>query len=141
MNPFGGVPRRLPRLVGVRRMAVTLHCMRYWSSAARQGLHQYDLVGGKERVVEIVVHCPVDEDSHVLPETALFVDHSEADARVPAIEVIEQLSQRRSVGVDFADTVGVGAQRCRDPWGRWATDGDLRGFEPLARRRVPRVGR
>ena len=65
----------------------------------------------RERVHLLAIH----EQTHVRAHAVLLVDHPEADARVAAVEVGEQLGERRAVRLDVRLLLRVGTQRLRNP--------------------------
>lgn len=81
----------------------------------REGLHEGHVVGFGERLVEVPDRVLVDEDLHVPTQPILLVDHAEADAGVPTVEVVQQFGDRGTLGVYHGLLAGVGPQRGGDP--------------------------
>ena len=54
-------------------------------------------------------------EPHVRAQAVLLVDHAEADPREAAVEIDEQLGERRALRLDLLALIGVGEERRRDP--------------------------
>src|SRR5215475_13919602 len=74
------------------RTATSWHAAR---SAARQRLHDGDLVARCQHRRQIAHRFVVHEHLHVLANVALLVDHAELNSRKLTIKIGEQLGERR----------------------------------------------
>src|SRR3954471_3584079 len=73
-----------------------------------------DLVRPGDRRIERARHRAVDVEEDRRPDAALLVDDAEAEARVAAVEVVEQRRQCRAGRVYLRLVLRVGVQRGRD---------------------------
>ena len=64
-----------------------------------------------QRFLEIPGPAAGDEENDVWPHLILFVDHSEADPRIPLIQIIEQLIQCVAGRFHPIVLAGIGEQR------------------------------
>ena len=82
-------------------------------SAAGQRLHQRDHHAAPPGRRAIAGHLVTDEHLHVGAQAALFVDDAEADTRVLAVEIDQQLIHGRAIGLHLGGP-GVRPQGRRD---------------------------
>ena len=76
---------------------------------AAQGLHDYDLIPGVERLRKFAHLLAIEENADVAPDLVLLVDHAETNPGVSLVEFDEDGGQRRAAHVDFT-LVGVRTQ-------------------------------
>jgi anaerobic selenocysteine-containing dehydrogenase len=89
-------------------------CGCWLRSAAAEGLHDGDFIVVVEWCGEITCDVNVDEDPHVLPEPALFVDDSEPETRELRVEIAEHVGDGVTHRGDDGLLGRVGPQRGRD---------------------------
>ena len=80
--------------------SIASRCRGLSDSAARQRLHDRDLVGVGQHGREVAHGVLVHEDLHVRAQAALLVDDAEADAGELPVEVVEHVVDRRALGLD-----------------------------------------
>ena len=84
-------------------------------SAFRKGQRESQDVVSTQWLVERLHFILINEDANVRADTILFIDYSEANSGVSALEIGEQLTDRRTSGRHLSGASRVGAQRRGKP--------------------------
>ena len=90
------------RGVGESRLRASLSPTRLPRQPPLSACTRCTVVGRRERVLQVEDLLAVDEEAHVRAHAVLLVDHAEAQAGVVAVEVGEQLGERRAARLDLA---------------------------------------